>query len=96
VSTTAGRSKSGGCKNKSAAFAAALSAITWKNLKHNKKDFIMGCPELPIEYFAEVGEVAGNDYYGYRFYNTDLGRWISRDPIENLVRITNYKGRIYC
>ena len=21
-------------------------------------------------------------YYGYRYYNTELGRWISRDPIE--------------
>ena len=50
------------------------------------------------EVFCSVGELAGENpfqfstkytdfetdlvYYGYRYYSPDLGRWISRDPIE--------------
>ena len=26
--------------------------------------------------------VSGVHYYGYRFYNPEMGRWVSRDPIE--------------
>jgi len=26
-------------------------------------------------------DLEGVPYYGYRYYNPDLGRWISRDPI---------------
>jgi RHS repeat-associated protein len=29
---------------------------------------------------------SGFNYYGYRFYNAKLGRWISRDPMGNLKR----------
>ena len=31
------------------------------------------------EYFDEETELV---YYNYRYYNPELGRWISRDPIE--------------
>ena len=50
------------------------------------------------EVFCSVGELAGENpfqfstkytdfetdlvYYGYRYYSPDIGRWISRDPIE--------------
>ncbi|MDR0994062.1 MAG: hypothetical protein LBN38_05810 [Verrucomicrobiota bacterium] len=27
------------------------------------------------------------NYYGYRFYNPELGRWINRDPIEEGVKL---------
>jgi len=32
----------------------------------------MGCPNLPV------------DYYNYRYYSAELGRWLSRDPIGEL------------
>ena len=32
---------------------------------------------------------AGLVYYGYRFYSADFGRWINRDPIEELGNVNN-------
>ena len=32
----------------------------------------------------EYDESTGINYYGYRFYNPELGRWINRDPIEEV------------
>lgn len=32
----------------------------------------------------------GLSYYGYRYYSASLGRWISRDPIEELGGLTLY------
>jgi RHS repeat-associated protein len=29
-------------------------------------------------------------YYGYRYYSTEMGRWVSRDPIEELGGINVY------
>ena len=32
----------------------------------------------------EYDQATGLNYYGYRFYSPELGRWINRDPIEEL------------
>ncbi|MCO5069475.1 MAG: hypothetical protein M9910_12470, partial [Kiritimatiellae bacterium] len=32
----------------------------------------------------EYDTAAGLNYYGYRFYSPQLGRWLSRDPLEEL------------
>ena len=33
-------------------------------------------------YDAELGCTSGVTDYGFRYYNSDTGRWLSRDPIE--------------
>ena len=33
---------------------------------------------------------SGLCYYGYRFYNTEIGRWINRDPLEERASINIY------
>ena len=45
----------------------------------------------------EFGGLGVVDYYGYRYYHTELGRWISRDPIGeeggvNLYRFVKNNG----
>lgn len=39
------------------------------------------------KYFDELADVY---YYGYRFYNPKIGRWISRDPLSELGGINRY------
>ena len=39
------------------------------------------------EYYDEETELA---YYNYRYYSPDLGRWLSRDPIEELDETSLY------
>ncbi len=36
--------------------------------------------DLPFEFSTKPVDMAGNTYYGFRFYNSNLGRWMSRDP----------------
>jgi RHS repeat-associated protein len=31
-------------------------------------------------------------YYGYRYYNSNTGRWLSRDPLGEEVFFVNYAG----
>ena len=39
----------------------------------------------PVRFSSETVDAAsGFYYYGYRYYNPDTGRWISRDPIAEL------------
>ena len=35
---------------------------------------------------APTETVSGVRYYGYRFYHPELGRWVSRDPIGEMLR----------
>jgi RHS repeat-associated protein len=39
----------------------------------------------------QMDEESGLCYYGYRFYNPDLGRWLSRDPIGELAGVNQYE-----
>jgi len=34
---------------------------------------------LSTKYFDDESELA---YYGYRYYSPEMGRWVSRDPIQ--------------
>jgi RHS repeat-associated protein len=36
-------------------------------------------------------EAAGLSYYGYRFYNSSIGRWMTRDPLGELGGINMYE-----
>ncbi|OGV38496.1 MAG: hypothetical protein A2020_13115 [Lentisphaerae bacterium GWF2_45_14] len=37
---------------------------------------------LPFTFSTKSVDASGLSYYGFRFYNSNLGRWINRDPIE--------------
>lgn len=49
-------------------------------------------PELnPMRFSSKYTDVETNWlYYGYRYYNPELGRWLSRDPIEEQGGINLY------
>jgi RHS repeat-associated protein len=54
------------------------SAVEWNWLFHG-------------EFKDSVGDLATNLYnYGYRYYHTQLGRWISRDPLNELGGVNLY------
>ena len=42
-----------------------------------------------------------NNYYAYRYYSTDLGRWVNRDPIEEegglnlFIMVLNKTARVH-
>ena len=39
--------------------------------------------QLPFHFSSKfTDQESGFNYYGYRFYNADWGRWLNRDPIE--------------
>jgi RHS repeat-associated protein len=38
--------------------------------------------DLPFSFSTKPVDASGLSYYGFRFYNAELGRWMSRDPIE--------------
>ncbi len=38
--------------------------------------------DLPFSFSTKAVDVSGLAYYGYRFYNPELGRWLSRDPAD--------------
>ena len=39
-------------------------------------------PEIPFAFSTKSTDASALVYFGFRFYNSDLGRWLSRDPIE--------------
>lgn len=50
----------------------------------------------PVRYqfsSKEVDEATGLNYYGYRFYAPELGRWINRDPIGENIKKLDRKGK---
>ena len=51
------------------------------------------CDDNPMRFSTKYtdGET-GLLYYGYRYYNASTGRWLSRDPIEELGGINIYCG----
>ncbi|MCZ7592120.1 MAG: RHS repeat-associated core domain-containing protein [Kiritimatiellae bacterium] len=47
----------------------------------------------PVRYqfsSKEVDSAVGLNYYGYRYYSPELGRWINRDPVEERGGINLY------
>ena len=60
--------------------------------------------DLPFGFSTKPVDASSLVYYGFRFYNSDVGRWMSRDPIEekgiqlianNYLNIVNPKSISY-
>jgi RHS repeat-associated protein len=44
-------------------------------------EVIWKSPDVPFTFSTKTVDSSGLAYYGFRFYNPELGRWPSRDPI---------------
>jgi RHS repeat-associated protein len=44
----------------------------------------------PFTFSTKPVDVSGLSYYGFRFYNAELGRWLSRDPIKKIGHMNLY------
>jgi RHS repeat-associated protein len=45
---------------------------------------------IPFTFSTKAVDASGLSYYGFRFYNAELGRWLSRDPIREKGGLNQY------